>query len=564
MRVRRIGVACAALGAALLMAADGAPAKSPRDAIRAGGPSAPSESKVAIVGARRSLKGKRFRVVAGDGEVVMRGRLRRAAGDPAPFDRAYAADWSEITDPGAYRIEVGRLRSRPWTVAANRAGTALMAILAFFDANRDGLEPSATHGPAHLNDAVIHPDAFAHGGASIEITGGWMDAGDMLHFTQTTAFSTAVLESAARLDAAAAPALEAEADVGARWLMKAHPFPGAFVAQVGDERDHDLGFRNPVADDASGAAGIGTRFAYVLASDRIGGDLGGKVAAALALASRRTGSAEQLAQARQWYDAGALSAAPAPALRRAGYPAYAGNFYVARHWRDSMATAAIFLYRATGEQRYLDDFGVYISSRDSRADATIGVVDSFAQLGAADACGALGDRPIPAGPALDRACALLAEDGRIARSQARSNAFGMPGYFSWGTTSQNGASGALAALSTAAGGSRRGCAVAAGARDYLLGRNPFGSSFVAGYGPRSPLHPHHWASVFGTGLPAGAVVGGPAPLNQIEDQGFRVRGALQSPFAGYADERRNYVTSEPALDYAASSILLLAALAAHC
>lgn len=34
--------------------------------------------------------------------------------------------------------------------------------------------------------------------------------------------------------------------------------------------------------------------------------------------------------------------------------------------------------------------------------------------------------------------------------------------------------------------------------------------------------------------------------------------------AAYVDMRRDYVTSEPALDYAAASILLLAALEAHC
>ena len=107
-------------------------------------------------------------------------------------------------------------------------------------------------------------------------------------------------------------------------------------------------------------------------------------------------------------------------------------------------------------------------------------------------------------------------------------------------------------------------AVAAGARDYLLGRNPFGRSFVVGYGPRAPRDPHHWASVFGEGLPKGAVVGGPAPRSQVRGQGFAPSGHYDSKFATYEDKRRDYVTSEPALDYAASSILLLAALRAHC
>ena len=57
----------------------------------------------------------------------------------------------------------------------------------------------------------------------------------------------------------------------------------------------------------------------------------------------------------------------------------------------------------------------------------------------------------------------VARNGRIAARQSRSNAFGMPGYFSWGTTAQNGAAGALAALSTVA---------ADGPIGFLAGRKP--------------------------------------------------------------------------------------------
>jgi hypothetical protein len=528
--------------------------------IRVGGPSSIDESKVAIVGSSRDLAGKPFEVVDASGTTVLEGKLAEATGKPAPWLHASVADLTAITTPGEYRVVVGKLRSKPWQVTAGGSDGAIATILRFFAANRDGDEESPVHPPAHLNDATIYPSAPTRPSEHIEITGGWMDAGDMLHFTQTTAFSTAVLEAAARLDPENAHALEDEADVGMRWLLAAHPYPDVFVAQVGDERDHDLGFRNPGRDDHSDLPGIGTRFAYTLNPGKIGGDLGGKSAAALAMAFQRTGDPVQLQAAREWYAAGALSADPAPSLVKAGYPDFAGTFYRATHWQDSMATGALELYRATGEQAYLDDFGRYIASRQARADGTIGVVDSFAQLGAADACGALGLPAIPAGPALDRSCKLLGGDEDIAVDQARRNAFGMPGFFTWGTTAQNGASGALAALA----GTGRGCAVAAGARDYLFGRNPFGRSFVVGYGPKAPKHPHHWMSVIGSGLPLGAVVGGPAPRSQVRGQGFDGSGRFDSGFATYEDKRRDYVTSEPALDYAASSILLLAALRAHC
>jgi endoglucanase len=459
------------------------------------------------------------------------------------------------------------MRSRPWVVSAQGSRPALGRILAYFRANRDGSEPSPIHGPSHLRDAVVHPDAPAFGGTRLDLTGGWMDAGDMIHFTQTTAFATALLEASARLDRAAAPALVAEADVGLRWLLAAHPAPGLFIAQVGDERDHDLGFRDPAGDDASSRPGIGQRFAYT----EIGGDLGGKAAAALALGYLRTGDPAMLAAARDWYAAGKAAGRPARPLRQAGYPGYAADFYVAPNWKDSMASGAAELFRATCalgscDRSYESDFVRYASDvKQSGPYAAMGAVDDFASFGEAEVCGAFGD-PAPFGEAARKVgCRLLAENGRIAGRQARRTAFGMPGYFSWGTTAQNGAAGALAALATVAPGAPKGgCRVAAGARDWLLGRNPQGASFVVGYGPRAPRHPHHWGSIFGDGIPAGAVVGGPAPLSEIRSQGFAVRDRFGTGLATYEDRRVDYVTSEPAIDYSASSILLLAALSGRC
>ncbi|MFN8112586.1 MAG: glycoside hydrolase family 9 protein [Solirubrobacterales bacterium] len=558
-----LATAAALLGP--LVAAGTAPALKP--AIRVGGPSAPGESKIAVIGSDRHLAGHRFTVRSG-GRAVDHGRLRKAPGRSAPWDHAYTADLGSVRDPGSYRVAVGGLRSRPWRVTPSGSRPAIAEMLRYFAANRDGDEPSPVHDPAHLNDAVVHPDSPVAAGQDLDLIGGWMDAGDMIHFTQTTAFSTAMLEASARLSPAAAPALEAEADVGVRWLLAAHPAPGLFVAQVGDERDHDVGFRDPAGDDATAKPGIGTRFAY----PEIGGDLGGKAAAALALAYLRTGDETLLDAARDWYAAGKATGRPARPLRRAGYPGYAANFYVAANWKDSMASGAAELFRATCaagdcDYSYDDDFRTFLSDqRQTGAYAAMGAVDDFASFGEAEVCGAFGGDVSDFSAASRRvACDRLAENGRIAARQARSNAFGMPGYFSWGTTAQNGAAGALAALATASpDGPAAGCRVAAGARDWMFGRNPFGASFIVGYGPRAPRHPHTWASVFGAGVPAGAVVGGPAPRSEVRGQGFRADSPFDSRFASYEDRRVDYVTSEPAIDYTASSILLMAALEGRC
>jgi hypothetical protein len=394
-------------------------------------------------------------------------------------------------------------------------------------------------------------------GRRLGLTGGWMDAGDMIHFAQTTSYAAAVLEAAARLDPRHRPQLDAAAGVGIRWLLKAHPRPNLFIAQVGDQRDHDHGFRNPAGDDGSGIPGIAYRRAYPgIPSGGIGGDIAGKAAAALALAYDRTHDAADLHQAKQWYAAGEAAGRPTPRLP--------GGFYRDSNWKDSMAAGAAALYRSTREPHYLAEALRFLHSPQSDPDGTLGVVDSFASFAAADICGALGAPPMGSPSQRRFACGRLREFGAIAVEQAHDNAFGMPGFFTWGTTAQNGASGALAGLAGCSAGLAQGRSVAAGARDYLLGRNPFGTSFVVRYGPGSPIHPHHWASVFGQALPTGAVVGGPAPAREISGQGFHVTSPFDSSFASYGDRRADYVTSEPALDYAAATVLLLATLEAGC
>lgn len=524
--------------------------------IRTGGPSAPGDPKVAIVGTDRDLRGKPYSILDGSGATVGTGSLHVAPGTPKPWAHAYTATLTGAGSPGRYRVRVPALRqtSRAWVVRRPGSGDAITTILEFFAWNADGRE-SPYHGPSHLHDATVKGGPLD--GKRLDLTGGWMDAGDMIHFAQTTSYAAAVLEAAARIDPAQRARLSATAEVGIRWLRKAHPRPNLFIAQVGDQRDHDHGFRDPAEDDGSGIPGIAYRRAYPgIPSGGVGGDIAGKAAAALALAYDRTHDAADLTQARQWYAAGRAAGRPNPKLP--------GGFYRDPRWKDSMAGGAAALYRSTGRRSYLNDALAFLHSSQSDADGTLGVVDSFASFAAADICGALGAPPL--GTASDRkfACARLREFGAIPVDQSRHNAFGMPGFFTWGTTAQNGASGALANLAACATGLAGGRSVAAGARDYMLGRNPFGRSFVVRYGPGAPVHPHHWASVFGPALPTGAVVGGPAPIDQIRGQGFRPSGPFNSGFASYEDRRADYVTSEPALDYAAASVLLLATLQGGC
>ncbi|MAV12112.1 MAG: hypothetical protein CL861_01405 [Cyanobium sp. MED843] len=80
--------------------------------------------------------------------------------------------------------------------------------------------------------------------------------------------------------------------------------------------------------------------------------------------------------------------------------------------------------------------------------------------------------------------------------------------------------------------------------DYILGRNPRQSSYVVGYGDNFPQQPHHRAASgvgwdeFNSDQPnahvlAGALVGGPSAADDFS----------------YSDSRANYITNEVAIDY---------------
>jgi hypothetical protein len=531
--------------------ASAAPAAATPTVIRSGGPSAPSEAKVAVVASERNLRGDAFTVTDGPDQVLA-GELEPAGGSSAPWRRAYRADLSSITDPGSYVVHAGDAESRPWVVAADGSAPVIDTVLGFFDGNRDGAEATSLHDPAHLNDATVK--GGPHDGEQLDLAGGWMDAGDMLHFAQNTAFSVAALEAAARLDPESAPAIDEELEVGLDWLERLHPHPDLFVVQVGDSRDHDLGFRDPAGDDASGLPGIAERRAYHWKSG-VGGDIGGKVATALGLAAdravgqRRTDLTEL---AQDWYGAGLEAGRPTPRV--------IDGFYLNDTWKDSMAAGAAALYRVTGEQHYLDDATRFL--RQAGPGDILGYAD-FAPFAAADLCGALGAPALGVGES-EQGCEALTESARSARRYSRRSAFGPASYISWGTTETNAAAAAQLALADRFAGLDGGLEIAAGARDYQLGRNQWGASFVTDFGPHSPVKLHHWAKVFGDGLPSGSVVGGPAPLSQIRHQRVgKPRGPLAKFNGGgiaYEDRRDNYLTSEPTIDSAAATILMLAAL----
>ena len=85
--------------------------------------------------------------------------------------------------------------------------------------------------------------------------------------------------------------------------------------------------------------------------------------------------------------------------------------------------------------------------------------------------------------------------------------------------------------------------------DYLLGRNPYGSSFVTGFGDRSPKYPHHRifdADGIAAPLP-GFLVGGSNPNN--EDASSCGSAYADKPATSWLDDVCSYASNEVAINW---------------
>ena len=305
-----------------------------------------------------------------------------------------------------------------------------------------------------------------------------MDAGDQLKFTVTTGYSTLMLEIAAANQPAQADEIAEAAAIGVRWLRKAHPRRGVFVAQVGNTNaDHNAGFRDPTVDDTSDDPRRSRRPSYVLTEATGGSDVAAITAAALANVAVRAAPQRQarlVRRARAWL-------AEATALGDVWH----NCCYQQDSWRDDLAVAQAALWRATGQRSYAVDALASLRRATANGDKNWLVgADSYemSAIAAAELCGVLRPDDTPAPRDVRRpACRILRAGGEawiyVVGSET---AFGRAGWAQWGSVRQN-AVGRGGARPGGPGRPRR-CRAGAGPRDRLVPRRQPVGAALAGSG----------------------------------------------------------------------------------
>ncbi|MGC3960244.1 MAG: glycoside hydrolase family 9 protein [Verrucomicrobiota bacterium] len=357
-----------------------------------------SEPKLAVAFSQTPLPAE-FTVVsaASDGLVVFQGKTQPVTNATwGQFTNHAELDFTALDIPGSYLIKIGASQLLPVRIGNSPYDQLAADLLEFMRQQRCGFNPWLNSG-CHQTDGrtVYGPQT---NGSAIDARGGWHDAGDLLKYLLTSGNATVQMLLAYELspkprylensrwiiapsfsmdhvDALALsgpngiPDILDEARWGLEWMLKLHPAKDQLYHQVADDRDH-AGWRLPQNETVDYGWGKGGARPVYFADGKPQGlknyqsastgvaNLAGRYAAAMALAHQIWKDDPQ----QKEFAARCLKAGlEVYALGRAKEGVQQGNSYGAPYryeettWADDMEWGAVELFRATGEKRFLED-----------------------------------------------------------------------------------------------------------------------------------------------------------------------------------------------------------------
>ena len=200
--------------------------------------------------------------------------------------------------------------------------------------------------------------------------------------------------------------------------------------------------------------------------------------------------------------------------------------------KDERYWAAVQMYRATGEDKYISDVSKIYTGLDW---STVGDYGNIALLTMKDA-----DKTSELYTKAKKAV-LDQADSMVKNINASSYGSSITTY-NWGSNMTIANSGIILGLADQLTGEHKYMNAANAQLDYLLGANPVATCFVSGYGKVSPEHPHHRPSMAVGHAMKGMLAGG---VNEnLEDSAAKAY-CKESPAAKcYIDNSESYSTNE--------------------
>ncbi|MBQ8296463.1 MAG: glycoside hydrolase family 9 protein, partial [Ruminococcus sp.] len=433
---------------------------------------------------------------------------------------------------------------------------ALALSLYFYDANECGCEvdegPLTWRGDCHVSDATSSLDNAVglgstekeliktiNGTDTVDVSGGYHDAGDHVKFNLTMGFNATSLGwayydypevfQATGTEAHLLDVLQNTCDYFMKTTyLDANNDVIAFCYNVGDSSDHN--------DWLSPENQTAARKTYWATAS------GNNSGAAFEMASALATTSHAFKDIDAAYAEECLKYAEALYEFGANYPGYTqdgqGDMYGAGSYVDEKAWAEAWLYVADSENHSLPTIvpsgGYYGSELDNWVYCWDKVWGGYACL----MYELTGDSRYAT--EIKYEMDMLVSD----KSQAYYPISG------WGTSRYNCAWQKYAITYSEGQGDSEYLNYAKNQMDYILGNNPTGYSFLLGYGDKSPVKIHHRAANPNrdecTYTLYGALVGGPTTAN-----------------GDYEDNTERYQYTEPALDYNACFTLAITGLLSH-
>ncbi|WP_374293524.1 glycoside hydrolase family 9 protein [Sphingomonas sp.] len=532
------------------------------------------------------------------GHTVATGRSVPFGPDPASGTRVHRVTLPRTLAAGqGYRLTVGSVASRPFPIADRPFAPLARQATTFFYQQRSGTPILAAHvqrpdlaRPAgHSAERVTCFDGTDQRGVrwpgcdyTLDVTGGWYDAGDHGKYVVNGGISTwTLLDLHERLPAWGRPALFAdgtlpipeagnriddlldEARVEVEFLLAMQIPDGkrVTVATVTDTGKPASGFRTI---DAGGMAHTKvadiawTGLPLAPHEDRQPRRLyPPSTAATLNLAA----VAAQAARIWRAIDPAFAARAQAAAIRawnaaerNPAIPAssdFAGSGgYGDKDWSDERFWAAAQLLATTGEARFRD---VVEASPHLAAPA-------FAlSWGKTDFAGLLTLATDPQALSPDRRKALQTRIVALANGLVKeqdSNGYGIPfagTAYGWGSNSELLNRAMLLGTAWQITRDARYRDAVVSVIDYLLGRNPLDQSYVTGLGARPMMQPHHrfWAHAADPRYPLpppGVVSGGPNSTAMNDEVAAPLKGRCTGQTC-WVDDWRSYTMNEVAINW---------------
>ena len=513
----------------------------------------PDAYKVAVLHGD-AISSKASVVDCASGATVFEGDVEPAAYNEATGRDEARFEFSGFTTPGTYKVVSGNLESFEFRIADDVYDDAFKATLRMFYLQRCGVELDAelagvyAHPECHTGEAVIYGTD-----ETIDVSGGWHDAGDYGRYVVSGAKAAADLMLAYSFYPSAF-----DDDLGI-------PESGNGIPDVLDEVKFELDWLFKMQNDEGGVYHKVTcaNFpSFVMPEEEteelivtpVSTTATGDFAAVMAMAS------VVYADIDSEYAEKCLDAAVKAAEYLDEHSAFEGavnpDGIVTGEYSDSNDVderlwAYAELFKATGDTKYdeafceLADSGIPCASDFGWQG--VGAYAGYAYLSAEKAKGKFYDAVL--------ASFMSGVSGIEAATAADSYHSSLTEY-PWGSNMTIANNGMYLLLYDAVSGSNKADAVVRSQLDYLLGTNGTSYCFLSGFGTQSPNSPHHRPSeAKGEAVP-GMIAGG--PNQNLEDPYASNVLEGTAPALCYADNDQAYSLNEVAIYWNSPVVFLFA------